>query len=91
MVWKASPGVLTREVDGELVLLDLDRGIYFGLNEAGRKIWSELLAGRTEEEVAAKLATEFDAAIATIRSDVADLREQLVASGLLMKEEESPE
>ena len=31
--------VLTQTTDGELVLLHLDRGTYFALNEVGARIW----------------------------------------------------
>jgi hypothetical protein len=88
MAWKASANVLTREVGGELVLLDLERGVYFGLNEAGRRIWSELISGHDEDETAAILANEFNASADDIRADLAALLEQLVASGLLVRKEE---
>jgi hypothetical protein len=34
--------VVFRELEGEAVLLNLETGVYFGLNEVGTRIWSLL-------------------------------------------------
>ena len=34
-----SPAVRFQEVEGEAVLLDIERGEYFGLNEVGTRFW----------------------------------------------------
>ena len=39
---RVSEDVVFREIDGEAVLLELGTGIYFGLNEAGTRIWTLL-------------------------------------------------
>ena len=48
------PNVHARHFDGEMVVLDLDWGDYFGLNEVGMRMWSELAVGRTPAEVGAR-------------------------------------
>ncbi|MBN1400973.1 MAG: PqqD family peptide modification chaperone, partial [Anaerolineae bacterium] len=40
-----SPGTLFRELDGEAVLLNLESGHYYGLDEVGTRILSLLVDG----------------------------------------------
>jgi hypothetical protein len=40
--YQISPDVLSQEVHGETVLLDLAGETYFGLNEVGTRIWQLL-------------------------------------------------
>jgi hypothetical protein len=76
--------VHVREFDGELVLLDLDRGEYFSLNEVGTRVWSLLAENRTLGEVVGILARDFDdVPHAELESDVLRIVTELVDGGLL--------
>jgi Coenzyme PQQ synthesis protein D (PqqD) len=44
---KTSPDCVVREIAGETVLLHLETGFYFGLDEVGTTIWSLLKEERT--------------------------------------------
>ncbi len=79
--------VSAREFDGEWILLDLHGGNYFGLDEVGGIIWKELGAGRSVDEVAALLATTYDAPPATITADVLTLVNELIERGLVKLDE----
>ena len=57
---KIPPDVVFREVGDELVILDLTRGVYFGLNEVGTRAWRLLCEGRALDTAAATLAGEYD-------------------------------
>ena len=51
---RLGPDVVYRELGGEMVLLNLKTGVYFGLNETGAEMWTLLLklegpARRSEE------------------------------------------
>ena len=54
------PRVLFRNLDGEAVLLHLDSGKYFGLNEVGTRIWELLAEHRETGAVCRALLAEFD-------------------------------
>ena len=41
-----NPSVRTRELDDELIVLDLDQGEYYSLNSSGAEVWKALGAGR---------------------------------------------
>ena len=41
--YAASPAVVFRQMDDGAVLLDLESGVYFGLDEVGTRVWTLLL------------------------------------------------
>ncbi len=73
-----SDDVVTREVSGELVLMDLNSGQYFGLDAVGGRIW-ELLSESPHQlsELCDKIESEFDAPRDRIESDLIALATQL--------------
>ena len=44
-----------REIEGEIVAVDLEKSTYLGLNETGTVLWAALAQGATLEELAARL------------------------------------
>ena len=44
-----------REVDGELLVLDLRTAGYLSINATGKELWSRLLDGASQDELAAAL------------------------------------
>lgn len=82
--FRASEDVVAREVGGEMVLLDLVSGTYFGLGAVGSRVWSQLAQGEPSlDELADLVAAEFDAPRDQIAQDLAALIEQLLAKQLV--------
>ena len=75
--------VVFREIDGESVLLDLVSGEYYGLNEAGTRIWTLLVGGAGPAEVLASLRREYDVDEAVLHRDLLELLEELRGRGLV--------
>jgi hypothetical protein len=76
--------VLVEQVDDETVLLDVDSGRYFALNEVGARVWALCDGTRDVDAIAAHICSEYEADLATIRADVADLVQQFTAERLLV-------
>ncbi|MGB3710762.1 MAG: PqqD family protein [Erythrobacter sp.] len=74
----ASEDVVARQMEGETVLLDLNSGLYFGLDPVGGRIW-ELLAGQphTLGDIADRIEDEFDAPRDRIANDLIALAKEL--------------
>ena len=82
-----SDDVVTREVGGELVLLDLNSGQYFGLDAVGGRIWELLTdAPRKLSELCDQLESEFDAPRDRIEADLIALATQLKNQELIVME-----
>lgn len=77
------PEVLVRELGEETVILDLASGTYFGLDEAGTRIWQLLQQGLTLREVCDTMLAEFEVAPQDIERDVLDLASELRDRGLI--------
>jgi hypothetical protein len=80
---RANKDVFAREFDGEIVLIDLGRGEYYGLDGVGRDAWQELSAGRTVREVAASLVERYEVDESRAQSDVIQLIQDLLDHGLV--------
>ena len=75
--------VLTREIDGEMVLLDLASETYYGLDDVGTRIWAALVAHKTLPKAQQALIEEFDVAPAVLERDLNRLLGDLEGHGLL--------
>jgi hypothetical protein len=80
----ASQYVRCRAFDNDLVMVDLQGGEYFALDEIGARMWQLLTAGSTPAEVSATLASEYDAAQDKILGDCTKLADELLKRGLLV-------
>ena len=65
--------VVWRTVDGEAVILNLDDGIYYTLNEVGSRIWEHLAEGKGIEQIADKIAVQFETQSQRVEKDVLGL------------------
>jgi pyrroloquinoline quinone biosynthesis protein D len=63
-------GVLAQEAHGRTVLLRLEDGGYYALDEVGAMIWELCDGSRAVAEIVALLCDEFDAPESTVREDV---------------------
>ena len=75
-------GVHVREFDGEMVLLDLERGEYFGLDALGCVAWKGLVSGESPQEIADRIGPEHDVDPEQLVADLVALADELVARGL---------
>jgi hypothetical protein len=74
---------MAAEVDGELVLMSVEKGNYYGLDAIGADIWRRLEKQAVVSDLCAALGEEYDADADTIRRDVLLLLEKLAAEGLI--------
>ena len=75
--------VVMRELEGEAVLLNLRTETYFGLDEVGTRIWTDLAAGGSVDGACEALEGEFEVDPGVLRRDIETLVSELLGSGLL--------
>ena len=71
------------DVDGLVVMLDLDAGSYYGLNEVGTHIWGLLAEPRTLDAVAADLHRSYEVEEAEAREAARAFLAELVERGVV--------
>ena len=77
-----APEVICRELGGELIILNLENGTYFGLDEIGARIWQLIQEHGSLDKVFAALCDEYEASADTLRRDLLNLVNELCTQGL---------
>jgi hypothetical protein len=77
------PGVLFRDLDGEAVLLELESGRYYGLNETGTRMWLLLQEHGSVETAFHTLLDEYDVAEERLRKELLGFVGTLTSQRLL--------
>jgi Coenzyme PQQ synthesis protein D (PqqD) len=77
--------VIFRELDGEAVVLNLDTGIYFGLDAVGTRIWRLIEERKALKAVLDTLIDEYDAPPDHLQRDLLAFVERLNTKGLLSR------
>lgn len=75
--------IVSRELEGEAVILNLESGVYFGLNEVGARIWALIQQYGSLRKVFEAMRQEYAIAPQALESDLLQLVEQLNARGLV--------
>ncbi len=82
-VLKARKHVLWREVDGEIVLLDTKKGLYYGIEGTGTQIWRHMQENLTLQQIMDAIANEVDVQKETLINDLRQFSEKLMKAGLI--------
>lgn len=83
------PAVIADDIDGEIVIMNLERGSYYGLDAVGADIWRMAVAGKSGPEISSRLAAHFDVGIDRVQADVSALIAKILEHDLLVPAEES--
>jgi hypothetical protein len=81
------PSVLCRELSRETVLLNLESGVYYGLDIVGTRVWQLLMQGNTIARICDTMLNEYDVAPDSLRDDVTRLVGELRERGIITPRE----
>jgi hypothetical protein len=81
---KVAEDVVWCPVEGELVLFDSSKGLYFGLNEVGSSVWRLIADGSEETEIIKALQATYEVDTDTASREVQRIIAELIRSGLLI-------
>ena len=81
------PSVICRELSGETVLLNLESGVYYGLDAVGTRVWQLLMQGSTIGSVRDTMIEEYDVAPDVLNADVLRLVGDLRDRGIVTPRE----
>lgn len=79
----ASSDLLSTQIDGELIMMDMESGQYFNLDRIGTVIWRELAQPRTVADLLQFLVERYEAPVSEIERDVLDLLWQMADRKLI--------
>jgi Coenzyme PQQ synthesis protein D (PqqD) len=75
--------VVHQTIDGEVIIIQFDTGIYYSLTGAGAEIWALLTSACSIEEIVSRLEQLYDADPGELRVTVERLVEQLAQEDLI--------
>jgi hypothetical protein len=80
--------VVSRQIEGELILVPIRRGVgdltsLYTLNAVGAVLWDYLIESRTVTEMVARVCDEFDVATDQAHSDIQEFIQSLVEEKLV--------
>ena len=78
-----SPDVISQEVSGETVLLDLNSEHYFGLDEVGTRIWQLIDSSGNLQEIYDTMLNEYEVEADQLFEDMAQLLGDIEKAGLV--------
>lgn len=76
-------GVLVREVEGEIVFLNVESEEYFELDAVGTEMWRQLTGGGTIRQTFERLLESYEVEPERLRADLETLIGRLRDAGLL--------
>ena len=79
------PQVLVQDLDGEAVLLNLDNGQYYGLDEVGFRMYQLLVASNSVGDAYKALLEEYEIAPEQLCADLEALLVDLLKHGLVVE------
>lgn len=71
-------------IDGEAIIINLNTGVYYGIDGVGARIWQLAAAGLHQLEISDSIANEYPISHDQATEDVARLVSQFVDEGLLI-------
>jgi hypothetical protein len=75
--------IVWREIDDEVVVLDLEGSAYFTVSRSGRTLWPLVVGGTSVEELAGQLVEQFSLEREVAERDVRSFLDSLLQEGLL--------
>lgn len=77
-----SDDVVSCDLDGEAAILNIESGIYFGLDPIGSKIWNSIQNPCKISNLVNMIMSEFDVEEEKCENDVIELINELIENGL---------
>lgn len=79
----AQPDVILQELGDEVIVANLDSGVYFSMNEVAARIWGLLHEASSIDEVVASMLDEYETDENALHADISRLIGELLEYGLI--------
>ncbi|MEI7833190.1 MAG: PqqD family peptide modification chaperone [bacterium] len=84
-----TPDLVSAEISGEAVMLNLASGIYYGLNTEGARIWALIQEGLSVGSIQQAMLAEYDVLPEKSLADLQELLNQLFDAKLIVVRDEA--
>lgn len=77
------PDMIAAEMDGDLVMMSIEQGRYYGIGGVGTRVWELLEKPTSVDQLCAAILEEYDVDEDVCRGDIRAYVEKLLGMGLL--------
>lgn len=85
MVLNKKMGIMTADMNGATVMLDIESGKYFNLGEVGGRIWEILEQPTSVKDLVSTLVQEYDVTEEQCLEDIVPFLEKMLNRGLVVE------
>jgi shikimate kinase len=78
-----NPGLVTAEMDGDIVMMNVDSGAYYGLTGVGPDIWAALDHPRSVDDLLDHLLPRYEVTAEMLRQDLEVFLTDMQKNGLV--------
>ena len=80
----STPPFAHQDIDGEIVIVNVETGVYYSLRGTGADVFGQLVAGASAADAARALGARYSAEPAEVEAQVQRLVGELVSEGILV-------
>lgn len=84
MKFKRNPGLIAAEMDGDIVMMSVETGTYYGLTGIAPQIWEALESPKTVEELHSQMLSLYEVEGDELLADLASFLSEMQKNGLVM-------
>ena len=79
-----NPDIVTNEIDGDMVMMSITEGSFFGLNAVGSAIWHLLETPASIETIIAHVLEKFEVSEEQCQTDILNFIENMINNKTLL-------
>ncbi len=80
-----SEDFLSSEIDGEMVMMNIETGAYIALNETGKSIWNLVIEPKKIHDIISSLMKEYDVTKEVCENDVLPFIQLLLEQKIILR------
>jgi len=78
-----NPDLVAAVMDGDIVMMSIERGLYFGISGVGTRIWALLEIPMSVEDLVRIIRSEYEIDEVTCQTDLLAFAQDLVGNGIV--------
>jgi hypothetical protein len=86
----AAKNQVSSDLGGEVAILNLKAGMYYGLDDVGARVWALIQRPKEVSEIQAIILNEYDVDPDRCERDITSLLQNLIGEGLVEVVDEAP-
>jgi len=77
-----NPDLIATDMDGETVMMSIERGEYFGLSGVGGRVWALMQEPVSVDQIAQTICHEYAVDLAVCQADMQRFAQEMLQNGL---------